>query len=73
MSARAYLFFWGAVAASVFLLGGALATFRRVSSGGGAADVAVLILSVSALSMTLFVAGRIVKAVARVQPRSRGR
>ena len=73
MNARTHLFFWGAVAASVFLLGGALATFRRVSSGGGATDMALLILSVSALSMTLFVAGRIVRAVARVQRRSRGR
>lgn len=71
MSARTHLFFWSAVAASVFLLGGALATYKRVSSGGSTADVALLMLSVAALSMTLFVAGRIVRAVARVPRRSR--
>ena len=73
MNARTHLFFWGAVAASVFLLGGALATYKRVSSGGSATDVALLILSVAALTTTLLVAGRIVRAVARVQRRSRGR
>ena len=73
MTARTHIYFWGAVAASVFLLGGGLATFRRVSSGGGAADMALLILSVTALAGTLFVAGRIVRAVARVQRRGRGR
>lgn len=73
MSTRTHLFFWSAVAASVFLLGGALATYRRVSSGGTTADIALLILSVVALSMTLLVAGRILRAVARVQRRSRDR
>lgn len=73
MKARTLLFFWVAVAASTFLLGGALATYRRVSSGGSTADIALLFLSVAALSTTLFVAGRIVRAVARVERRSRGR
>ena len=73
MSTRTHLFFWSAGAASVFLLGGALATYRRVSSGGSAADFALIVLSLAALSMTLFVAGRIMSAVARFQRRSRGR
>lgn len=73
MSRRALLFFWGAVAASVFLLGGALATYKRVSSDGGATDMTLFVLSVLALSATLFVAGRIVRAAAQVRERTRDR
>ena len=71
MKARTWLFFWAAVAASTFLLGGALATYKRVSDGGGATDLVFLILTVVALAGSLFVAGRIVRAVARIERRNR--
>ena len=71
MKTRTWLFFWVAVAASTFLLGGALATYRRVSAGGGATDIVFLIVTVTALAGSLFVAGRIVRAVARFERRNR--
>lgn len=73
MPKRALLIFWAAVAVAIFLLGGGVATLRRVLSGGNALDGLVLLVSAVGLMASLFVAGRIVFVAARVQRRARGR
>lgn len=66
MARRTMLIFWAAVAASVFLLGGAFATLRRVIVGGGPGDGVVLAIAIPGLVASLFVAGRIVLVTARL-------
>lgn len=73
MPKRTMLIFWAAVAAGVLLLGGGVATFRRVASGGNALDGFVLFLSVMGLAAALLVAGRIVFIQARLQRLARER
>ena len=65
------MIFWTAVAVAVFLLGGGVATLRRVLAGGTIEDSVVLSLAVAGLAVALLVAGRIVLASARAQRRAR--
>ena len=67
MARRALVVFWGSVAAAVFLLGGGVSSLRAMLAGGGAEDFALLVASVVGLTVTLFVAGRIVLLAARLQ------
>jgi hypothetical protein len=62
--------FWGATAASVFLLGSVWSTATRLRSPrGNAVDAVVLVLAGLALSASLFAAGRIAFIVGRVKKR----
>lgn len=65
------MIFWTAVAVAVFLLGGGVATLRRVVAGGTVEDYVVLSLAVAGLAVALLVAGRIALASARAQRRAR--
>jgi len=65
------MIFWTAVAVAVFLLGGGIATIRRVLQGGTAGDYVALSVSVVGLAAALLVAGRIVFVSARTQRRAR--
>jgi len=69
MSKRAIVVFWGATAASVFLLGSVWGS----AGGKSPADVAVFVISLAGLAATLFVAGRIAYVVARAQRVARKR
>jgi hypothetical protein len=65
------MIFWTAVTVAVFLLGGGVATVRRVFAGGNAGDYVTLSLTVIGLAAALLVAGRIVFVSARTQRRAR--
>ena len=65
------MIFWTAVAVAVFLLGGGVATVRRLFTGGTVEDYVVLSLTVVGLVAALLVAGRIVFVSARAQRRAR--
>lgn len=67
MSRRTVVIFWTAVATAVFLLGGGVATVRRVLAGGTFGDFVVLSLTALGLAAALLVAGRIVLLAARTQ------
>jgi len=71
MPRRTFLIFWTAVAVAVLLLGGGVATFRRILASGMVIDDVVLSLAILGLSAALLVAGRIVLVSARVQRRAR--
>jgi len=71
MSRRTLVILWSAVAASVFLLGGVVSSFRWALAGGRVADLVVLVLGGLALAGSLFVAGRIVLVAARLGRRAR--
>ncbi|HEX9410691.1 MAG TPA: hypothetical protein VF986_03225 [Actinomycetota bacterium] len=72
MRSRAFVVFWGATAASVFLLGSLWATVSRIrSSPGGPSDWIVALIAGSALAASLFVAGRVVFVLGRVKKRAR--
>ena len=71
MSRRTAMIFWTAVAVAVLLLGGGVATVRRVIAGGTVGDVVALSLTVLGLTAALLVAGRIVFVSARAQRRAR--
>lgn len=65
------MIFWTAVAVAVFLLGGGIATMRRVVHGGTLGDFVALSLAASGLAAAIVVAGRIVVVSARAQRRAR--
>ena len=67
MQRRTAMIFWTAVAVAVLLLGGGVATVRRVIAGGTVGDVVALSLTVLGLTAALLVAGRIVFVSARAQ------
>jgi hypothetical protein len=71
MQRRTAMIFWTAVAVAVLLLGGGVATVRRVIAGGTVGDVVALSLTVLGLTAALLVAGRIVFVSARAQRRAR--
>lgn len=72
MRNRAFVVFWGATAASVFLLGSLWSTASRIrSSAGTPIDWIVALIATSALATSLFVAGRIVFVFGRVKKRAR--
>ena len=71
MPRRNALIFWTAVAVAVLLLGGGVATVRRVLAGGTVGDYVALSLTVVGLAAALLVAGRIVSVSARAQRRAR--
>lgn len=73
MPKRTRVIFWTFVAVSAFLLGGAVATVRRVLAGGTGADVAILVVTALGLAGSLLVAGRVVFVLARLQRRARQR
>ena len=70
MPSRTATIFWTAVAVAVFLLGGGVATLRRVLAGGTVEDYVVLSFAVAGLAAALLVASRIVLASARAQRRA---
>ena len=73
MRSRPFLLFWGATAASVFLLGSVWSTASRLrSSRGNPLDAVVLAVGGLALVASLFVAGRIAFVVGRVTKRTPG-
>lgn len=65
MPRRTLVILWSAVAASVFLLGGVVSSFRWALAGVRVADLVVLVLGGLALTGSLFVAGRIVLVASR--------
>ena len=71
MPSRTALIFWTAVTVAVFLLGGGVATVRRVLTGGTVGDYVALSLTVVGLAAAILVAGRIVSVSARAQRRAR--
>ena len=71
MPRRNALIFWTAVAVAVLLLGGGVATVRRVLAGGTVGDFVALSLTVIGLAAALLVAGRFVLVSARAQRRAR--
>lgn len=73
MPRRTFVAFWTSVVVSAFLLGGGVATVRRVLAGGTGADIAVLSVTALGLAGSLLVAGRVVLVLARAQRRARER
>lgn len=71
MPRRPAMIFWTAVAVAVLLLGGGVATVRRVFAGGTLADHVVFSLTMIGLAIALLTAGRIVFVSARAQRRTR--
>ena len=71
MPRRNALIFWNAVAVAVLMLGGGVATVRRVLAGGTVGDFVALSLTVIGLAAALLVAGRFVLVSARAQRRAR--
>ncbi len=69
MAKRTVVLFWGSAAAAVLFLGWAWASAGRMNSGGPAE----VVFGVSALGflVTVFVAGRIILVLARLQRRAR--
>lgn len=71
MERRTVVVFWVASSAAVALLGGSVATIRRLIVAGDIADVVVLDLSLAGLGLALFVAGRIAFVVGRARRRAK--
>lgn len=71
MERRTVVVFWVASSAAVALLGGSVATIRRLLAAGDIADVVVLGLSLAGLGLVLFVAGRIAFVVGRARRRAK--
>lgn len=72
MGARTLVLFWGAVVASMLLLGAVVSTFSRVlSASRTAADIVVLVIGSAGLGLALLVAGRIVFMTGRMQRQAR--
>lgn len=67
---RTTLAFWTAVAVAVFLVDGGVSSFRELLGGGGARDVALLVVAAVGSAAALFVPGRIVFVTARHQRRA---
>lgn len=72
MPRRTMVIFWAAIAAAVFLLGGAVASLRGLGGGEGAAGPVLAFVSILALAGALLVAGRIAYVAGRLKRRSRG-
>lgn len=71
MPRRTGLVLWASVAVAVLLLGGGIATVRRVLADGTLGDYLVLSLTVIGLAGALLVAGRIVFVSAKAERRAR--
>ena len=72
MRGKPFVIFWGATVAAVLFLGAIWGTAARLSSSGrGPADSIVTGLAALGLGVSLFVAGRIVVVMGRVQKRDR--
>ncbi len=70
MARRTLVIFWGSLTAAAFLLGSGVSSLRALLGGGGTADVILLATSAVGLTVTVFVAGRIVLFAARLQRRT---
>ena len=70
MKPKTLVVFWASVAATVFLLGGTVASVEAVLRHASLADAILLALSLFGLASAALIAGRVLVVVGRGQRRS---